>query len=708
MKGSRAGQYVTFRVPRRVCNVDLFDDLTIVTTTEADPGGRVSLERRVDEILAPRGTCDALTTALVRFGVGDAATSLARVSGCTRQEAEDALEAGLARVDTTSVALTGAEAVAFLLAQNGVGTVFAYAGTSELALCDSMARVPGVTLINGRGDKESVFEAAGASLLRANRGVAIVHGARGLTNAAGAVADARRNEVGTVIVVGLPSTASASFLPPHGEDGLLPALGNFVKWWYEASAVPSTDAERLAGAVQFVSAMRRCLRDAAAPPRSPTLFGLPQDVAETAWIPFDALAAPEDGAGHAQPQPDERAVERAAQVLAGAERPLILIDDYALRYDGMRNALQRLAERVAAPVFQVRYRRGPMLFERLSQHDVANFVGWLDPSSSHHRGILDQADLVITIEDRNLYERVVGRLPACPKIAINSDAGKVAKNRYLSRGDEIVEGHPVLSLEMLVDRLGIPSTVRTQWAGAGGKAPGGPEPVSPIVAHMRRSLVHTLAAELERCEAPVLIDDSQMFGGLISDWYDLLPARLRVFGGHGGFVGGGLSSAVGLALAEDVQVFCTLGDQAFTNAIQGLVATVEQRAPVVFIVCNNGESVSLRKQAMASGSSWLAHGKHPYLRNPPAMRYAAIAMALGMEAHTVPFAVDRGEETIDVAAFHFGLALAAARQCRGPVLIELLLPSYGEAWNGIWITAGFETSNAAHDVPEPTMASSGA
>lgn len=348
----------------------------------------------------------------------------------------------------------------------------------------------------------------------------------------------------------------------------------------------------------------------------------------------------------------------------------------------------------------MRYRRGPMLFERLSQNEVPNFIGWLDPNSAHHRSVVQQADLLITVEDRNLYERVVGRLPACRKIAINSAPEKAMKNGYLSDGDEILGGDPVRNIDLLLEQIATADGVRALWPERAPSAPKHePEPVAPIVAHMRRSLVQSLATELGRCETPVLIDDSQMFGGLISDWYDLLPERLRVFGGHGGFVGGGLSSAVGLAVAGDAQVFWTLGDQAFTNALQGLVAAVEQHAPMIFLVCNNGQSVSLLKQATASGSSWLAGGKHPFLQNPPAMRYTAIAMALGVKAHTIAFPIDRGEEAIDVAAFQLGLTLAAARAGGGPVLVELVLPSYGEAWNGIWITQGFESPAAKSDQP---------
>ena len=87
----------------------------------------------------------------------------------------------------------------------------------------------------------------------------MLHGARGLTNAMGALADLRRNEMGTVVVVGLPSTGSQPFLPPHGETGLVPGAGAFAKSWFEAEAVPAEPGARRAYVESFVDGLRRAI-----------------------------------------------------------------------------------------------------------------------------------------------------------------------------------------------------------------------------------------------------------------------------------------------------------------------------------------------------------------------------------------------------------------------------------------------------------------
>jgi acetolactate synthase-1/2/3 large subunit len=188
------------------------------------------------------------------------------------------------------------------------------------------------------------------------------------------------------------------------------------------------------------------------------------------------------------------------------------------------------------------------------------------------------------------------------------------------------------------------------------------------------------------------VDDSQMFGGLISERYDLLPAGSRVFGDHSGFVGGGLATATGLALGEPAhRVLCTLGDQGFGNAMQCLVPAAEANARLLILVCNNGESVSLRKQARASLPGYRG-GLTDYLTNSPGLSYRRVAEALGAATWLVE--VDPGADD-QRCGEDLRRALREAAAVSGPALVELRLPSDPDFWRGIWITQGFESTH--HD-----------
>ncbi|MBO4139754.1 DUF4915 domain-containing protein [Micromonospora tulbaghiae] len=632
---------------------------------------------------APRALSRALIADRGAAAFGDA---VAAVLGCSPDSIRYVVNQALD--GTSDLTLTGAEAIALMMHRLGVTVAFTYAGTSELALCDATARL-GI-LRNGRGDRESVFQAAGASMLRPGHGAAIVHAARGLTNALGAVGAARRNEVGTLVVVGMPSTASAPFLPPHGEPRLIEASGEFAKAAFELGPVPPADApdERAAAAAHLVDVLHQADLAIRQAPCGPVLLGVPQDVAESSWVPLERVL-------QFRPADPHRPVDRdtlreAAARLTGAGRPVVLIDDYALRHEGMRPALAAFSRATGSAVLQVKYRRGPMLFERVDETEVPGFVGWYDPNDQAHRRIMEATDMIVTVEDRNMYPRVIGELPPGPKIALTSKPAGVRKNGYLTGDDLLVDGDVVGSLHELAavlgDRNGAP-----RWYAESVREPSPPRHVVPTAAlTVREGLARAVTAVAGEQDRPVtLVDDSQMFGGLLAEVYDLLPAGVRVFGDHGGFVGGGTATATGLAVGEaGVSVICTVGDQGLTNGIQGLVSAVQENAPITFVVCNNGGSVSLRKQSR--GQTLLNSGFHQYLDNAAGMRYAEIAEVLGMQARRVDLTNWLDGEHAATRLTDFRQALSSAVNHAGPSLIELVLPSDPEFWTGVWITEGFE------------------
>jgi acetolactate synthase I/II/III large subunit len=651
----------------------------------------------VSSIFEIGGKYDGLAIAvLARQDSSMLSELLAKALGRDGDEIKVALKLYVSEAVESDFALTGAETVALLLQDAEVQVAFGYPGTSELATCDALGRMANIRLINSRGDKECAFMAAGASLLKPGSAVGVIHGARGLTNAAGAIADARRNEVGSIFVVGLPSTGSAQFLPPHGEDRLIESMGNFSKWTYEAGPVATSLQDKRIQARAFIEAVRDAVRHARTKPCGPVLVGLPQDVAEAKWIAWSQLAS---NSSHVLPNassPWKKDVWGLATLIASHSRPLVLLDDYFLKYDGAQEALAGFVERIGAPVLQLRYRRGPMLFERVNPRKVPSFLGWLNPGDDDHRRLLAEADLLITLEDRNLYRRVVGELPACRKLAINSDARKVVKNQYLSEGDRLVEGDAVEILLSISQALEVKEQSRKTWFERRHHPSSENASVPADALYIRSSIVDALSEAMRSVANPVIVDDSQMFGGLISTEYDRLPDNVRVFGDHGGFVGGGLAYATGLAVAdESLRVFCLLGDQGFTNAIQGLVAAKQEDARVTYIVCNNGESVSLLTQAAASYPRSFDGGDHPFLKNLKGFEYADLARGFGIEAFVVEFPRDGSREDATGAISLLRKVLKVAVSLAGPTLIELRLPARGAFWTGIWLTSGFEEAKGA-------------
>lgn len=589
--------------------------------------------------------------------------------------------------------LSGAEALAYILKKEQVKYIFAYPGTSELALCDAILKVPELKLINGRGDKESAFMAAGGSLLRPSHAVAILHGARGLTNAVGALADARRNEIGTVFFVGLPSTNSAPFLPPHGEINLIANVGSFAKYYDEIDEVVEKNdntQETERKAMVFIQKVTQVITKSRSLPIGPSILGIPQDVAENHWIPSSIIdkyiVDSTEGTDFSKEDMD-----KAIQLIKNSNNPVIFADDFLYKQPKAKQILMNFAEVVDAPVFQVYYGRGPMLFEQSSSKYNPYYVGNYTPNNEIHKKIMDRADLLITLEDRNMYSRVVGHLPECKKIAITSNTSMTEKNKYLRKDDIILAGDVGSYMEYISSHAGIKSDrnrLKKLCSEIREKSQETYE-IQPEYVYMRRCISQELATIFKKVAQPILVDDSQMFGGLLAEHYEMFPEKLRVFGDHGAFIGGGLAYATGLAQCEPfVKVFNTLGDQSFTNAVQGLIAAVQEKANIIYIVCNNGKSVSLFKQILSQDTSSFEGGKNKFLYNAP-YHYARLTQSIGIQSYEISF-IATTKNKIDDACGKLRKILSTAVQAEGPVFIELKLPSDFAAWEGIWAIKGNE------------------
>jgi acetolactate synthase-1/2/3 large subunit len=579
--------------------------------------------------------------------------------------------------------MTGAEAVAAVLRECGCSTVFAYPGTSELALCAALAGHGGMKLVNARGDREAVFMAAGGNRLQGTSCAALLHGARGLTNALGAVADARRSEVPVPCLVGLPSRESVRFLPPHGEAGLIDLAGGFAVGSVDLSTMDGWDPDA------FIALVGGAVTRLGQAPRGPVLLGLPQDVLTRRFVPSRLLS------GRSAPPPSTvvSAMAEASVVLRSAERPVILVDDYLLDWPGGESALAEFADRMRAPVLQVAYRRGPMLFQQVSGAVVGSFLGRYDPQDPRRHALLEAADLLITVEDRNMYPRVVGPLPTCRKVSITSSEAATAKNSYLRTGDVVLVGEvPAilrkLSLQ-LPDRTGQSQGPSSKWpcSPAGHRKERLP-PTREAGSASADALARAVGRGLHGVLHLVIVDDSQMFGGLLARNYGRLPNEVRVFGSHGGFVGSGLPTAVGLAVAHpQVTVVAILGDQGFTNAVQALAALRELQARVLLVVCNNRRSVSLGAQAAADG---IDDGLDALLGNAVGLSYAQIAHGFGIQSSTYAWPENPGPGDLERAASVLSGHLQRVLSQEVPHVLELLTPDGPQFWAGLWRVDGNE------------------
>lgn len=579
--------------------------------------------------------------------------------------------------------ITGGEAIARLLRQFKFDIVYAYPGTSELALCAAIAAQSGIQLKNSRGDREAVFFSIGHGLIKPSDGVALLHGARGSTNALGAIASARRNEVGILVLVGLPSRESQRFLPPHGEVGLIEGLGRFAKASFDLSGnfeLTATFAlDFLARFCQAISQLRR-------PPLGPVIVGLPQDLLERNWIPSEIVEArailPRIPYGNA-PAAAEQVWKEIEAAVGGL---IFFVDDLIFRDSELVRNISLLADHVGADVFQTSYLRGPMLFQRYGQNRPSSYASY-DPRRPSDVSRMQAARLIITFEDRNMYERIVGKLPRVRKIGLTSNVQITRKNGYAD--DSLVSCDVG---EVVRDILSLAKKCSLRRAPKADKLRG--EESQALKAGAVKSILDHFAAAIRRTPGAIIVDDSQMFGGIISRYYDEIISNERVFGDHSGFVGGGIGTAIGVALAKPgTHVWCLCGDQGFANGFQALLFGVEVECGLTIVVFNNGGSASLIKQMRSTNRS-AAEYEQSILGNGP-VSPSAIAKAIGCWSEQVNFCneIVESSEALDVAFQH---AVAEFR-AKVPHLIEIIAPAEPDVWSDVWLTEGFDAETPRQD-----------
>src|SRR5690606_1524316 len=253
-----------------------------------------------------------------------------------------------ARLDVETVA----EAYLALLKARGVDWLFANAGTDFAPIIEALVRgaKAGIAMpepVVVPHENAAVGMAHGYYLLTARPQAVMVHVNVGMANALMGLLNAARDNVPIFFTSGrTPLTESGRTgsrdVPIHWGQEMYDQGGmlrEYVKWDYE-----------LRFGEQIEAIVDRALSIAMAEPRGPIYLSLPRE----------ALAAPLDGyafgdsplqAAPAPPAPDLDAIDRAAAILAGAERPLI-ITARAGRAPGGSDALARFAERFAMPVVE--------------------------------------------------------------------------------------------------------------------------------------------------------------------------------------------------------------------------------------------------------------------------------------------------------------------------------------------------------------------
>ena len=543
-----------------------------------------------------------------------------------------------------------------LLKQEGVKVMFGNPGTTELPLMDALAGEDDIHYVLAL--QESLVMAMADGYARASGTVAVanVHVAPGLGNAMGMLFDAHK--AGAPVLVTAGQQAQGFGITEPNLYAELPSLARpFVKYAAEVAGVG--DLPRL---------VHRAVKTALAAPTGPVFLSLPVDVMNAEGD--GAMGEPTRVAPFIAADPDE--IRRAAQLLAAAERPVIIAGD-AVAQSNAAAALVAFAHALGAPV----YLEGePTTLPFPPAHPL--FRGPITRLGSWIRPMLDQHDLLVSI-GADLFTLslppTVEPLPPGMKIVhLDTDPWQLGKNFPTQAA---LFGDPQTSLPQLTNALeaalGAPgrskaalrraevaAVVAADFAAldARARAEAHRSPMSPLA--LMQALGETLPAEA------VVIDETiSSAAGLFTFLRNAAPGSL--FGNRGGGIGWGLPAAIGVQLAlPDRPVVALIGDGSAMYSIQALWTAAHDQVPVTFVILNNRSYRILKTRLSATQGVAAQRGRYIGMElDQPAIDFCGLAQSLGVAAVAV------NDIAGFVAALQRGIASGA------PLLIDAAIdPSF--------------------------------
>jgi benzoylformate decarboxylase len=520
--------------------------------------------------------------------------------------------------------MTGKRALLEQLVADEVRYIFGNPGTTEQAFMDLLQDYPQLEFILCL--HEGVAVSLGDAFARATRKPAFVelHIAPGLGNGVGMLFNAKVGQSPLVVYVG-QSASRALFQEPLLSGDLVEIATPVTKWAYEIDH-----------AADLPQAVRRALKVADEAPQGPVVLSIPIDTLDEE---ADVAIRPTEYTRW-RAQPDPRAADEAADLLAVARRPMIVVGDGVALSDGQEE-VARLAELLGAPVYQgyttevnvppdhplvagtlpFTNAAAPEVTGKLwAEHDVVLALGvplfrFIFPRP----GVVRAPDTKVIQVDLNGWE--IGKnLPEA--IGIKADCRAMLRALL-----ERLESRPPAGARERAGAIAAATRTRREQMAADDRKAWDATPIS----------VPRLMSEI----AAVLPQDAAVFDEAITSstvlQRYLRPRPGRYFRARGGGLGPGLPGTLGVKLAmPDRPVVGVVADGSAMYSVSAFWTAAHHRIPVTWVICNNSSYRILKENLIDylgpshPGRKFMATD----LTDPP-LRYDRIAESMGVRGWRV-------------------------------------------------------------------------
>ena len=527
--------------------------------------------------------------------------------------------------------MSGAEALVNQLRSEGVDTIFALPGVQIMAALDALygAR-DDIRLVQTRHEQATTYMADGYAKVTGKVGVALVVPGPGALNASAGLGTAYASSSPVLLISGQITSGSLGLRQGqlHEIEDQLDVFKPITKWNHRVTSVG-----------EIPDAVHEAMRQLKTGRPRPVELEVPPDtLAETGQAD---IIEPEE---YPRPAGDASDIRRAAQLLAGADKPVIIAGGGTIT-SGASRELRELAEYIQSPVTMTQQAKG------IVPDDHPMVIGVNYSGLGPVRRVVPESDVVLAVGTRLLLgglEITEGQ----KLIHIDVDPTELGKNHSTEVGIEADAKEALAELLRQTRAITPPKGSRRREIESYKR-----EFKDEIrgLAPQQVSMVDTVRGELD--------DDAIVIGGVtnVGYWSNLafpvnLP-RTYLTSSYFGTLGYAFPTGLGAKLAQpDRQVVALCGDGGFLFNPQELSTAVKYGINLVSIVFNNGAfGASEWDQTHRYGGRY--HGTD--LTNPDFVKLAEAFGAVGMR--TDPDGL--------------GASLHEALAADSPVVLEVVLPN---------------------------------
>ncbi|MBI2207438.1 MAG: thiamine pyrophosphate-binding protein [Candidatus Rokubacteria bacterium] len=453
--------------------------------------------------------------------------------------------------------LTGGEALVKSLTRHGVRVVFGLPGVQIYGAICALRDEPGIRFIQTRHEGATSYMADGYARAGGTVGAALVVPGPGLLNTTGGLSTAYAASSPVLMIAGqIPKTQLGKRIGVlHEVDDQLDAVAPVTKWRKRILEVRETAAVVDEAMKQLCTGRPR-----------PVVIDMPWDTMQE-----EAEVELPNPVAFTNPAADRASVDRAAEMLLAARRPLVYAGG-GVHLSGAHDALAAVADHLQAGVATSPEGKGAVSDRSPLSLGAALWAG--SPLRRH----IDDADVVLVVGSRLA---VAGLKPEQQVIQIDADPDEIGRNHAKTLG---LVGDASATLTALADRLrSAPAreSRKTEWDALRARITetDTQEPQSSIVKALRAATP----------EDAVFVAGMTQIGYYSRPFWPVYHPRTYLTSSYSGNLGFEYPTALGAKVAKpDRAVVAVIGDGGFLYNATELATAAQHRINVVAVVFNDG------------------------------------------------------------------------------------------------------------------------